>query len=139
MRLEDFDKLKNFNYDNDFKQVGGNLSEMDFEVYRRLQSLRDSLPAGNYIQVLSANSGGHSSNSFHYKGMAIDAFIPLVNTRIDRVFELAIEAGFKGIGIYKNRAGVYSFHFDIRDSYTFWRGTKAGTQTSWNYDDLVKI
>lgn len=67
---------------------------------------------------------GHSTNSWHYKGKAIDG---AMNAPLWSFVSKAMRAGFTGIGVYLVKvAGVFVvkyFHLDTRDTAPqFWIG-----------------
>jgi hypothetical protein len=137
MKREQFKELENFTYFSDFQHTRGNLRKMKFEVYQRLQALRDLLPENNFLKVLSTNAGKHSTNSRHYTGEAIDVFCPMRNISINSFVELALNVGFRGIGVYINASGVPSFHLDIREDFQLWFGSKEGDDKNWTYSELI--
>jgi len=144
MKKEQFKELENFSYFNDFQPTKGNLRKMKFEVFERLQTLRDSLPqrknSSNFLKLLSTNAGAHVKNSEHYKGKAVDVFCPLRNgLTINTFVELALGAGFRGVGVYLNASGVPSFHLDIREKYQFWFGSKEKQTDPWTYSELINF
>lgn len=140
MNKKQFDLLPNFSYHGDFRPTRGNLKYMNFRVFECLQLLRNELPKKNYIKVLSTNKkSGHAKDSYHYKGMAVDVYCPLKYITQQRFVEIALDAGFNGIGVYKNSKGIISFHLDIRDRVKFWSGTKDETQISWDYGLLINL
>ena len=139
MKREQFKELANFTYFSDFQHTRGNLRKMKFEVFQRLQALRDLLPKGNFLKVLSTNAGSHVDNSEHYKGKAVDVFCPMKDLTINTFVELALTVGFKGIGVYINASGVPSFHLDIRKDFQLWFGSKEGEEKTWTYSELIEF
>jgi len=139
MKREQFKELANFTYFSDFQGTRGNLRKMKFEVFQRLQSLRDLLPDGNFLKILSTNAGTHVENSEHYKGKAVDVFCPMKNISINSFVEIALSVGFRGIGVYINASGVPSFHLDIREDFQLWFGSKGNNEKNWTYSELIEF
>jgi hypothetical protein len=72
--------------------------------------------------------------------MAIDFFCPLKNISINSFVEKALNAGFRGVGVYINEKGVPSFHVDIRETdIQMWLGTKENASDPWTYSDLINF
>ena len=129
----DFDKYPNFSL-LEFYETGGDIDRMQQEVFDKLQVLRTNLRVR--IDLLSTTAGRHEANSRHYKGEAIDIYIHGA-FRDHYLLQTFLNAGFKGIGFYKNAGGVKSYHLDIRPKFQFWRGIKVVGAREWKYSDLV--
>lgn len=130
---EDFDTYPNFSL-LEFYETGGDIERMKKEVFDNIQVLRSEL--GVRIDLLSTTGGRHEPNSRHYKGEAVDIYIHGA-FRDDYLLETFLNAGFRGVGFYKNAGGVNSYHLDIRRKFTFWRGVKRVGENRWRYSDLV--
>lgn len=72
--------------------------------------------------VTSGTQGKHATNSFHYKGMALDFMLPMVpRERLPVLFAELVHAGFGGVGIYadwklsRNSPPIGGFHVDCRE------------------------
>lgn len=130
---KDFNKYENFSL-LEFYESGGDIDRMKKEVFDYLQILRNKLAVR--MDLLSTTGGRHETNSRHYKGEAVDVYIH-GSFRDDYLLETFLNAGFRGIGFYKNAGGVKSYHLDIRGNFTFWRGVKTVGAQRWSYSDLV--
>lgn len=130
---EDFNHYPNFTL-LEFYESGGDIDRMNKEVFDKLQILRDNL--GVPMELLSTTGGRHAAESRHYKGEAVDIYIHGAFKDI-YLLETFLNAGFRGIGFYKNAGGVKSYHLDIRENFTFWRGVKTVGAQRWTYSDLV--
>jgi hypothetical protein len=76
---------------------------------------------------------GHHQATWHPRGLAWDLAFNTDQRRVKMydLWKLAIEVGFKGIGIYWNGV-AYSMHLDLRPSLAMWGGSKiAGSE--WDY------
>jgi hypothetical protein len=72
-------------------------------------------------------TSGHSTNSYHYKGRAVDFHFIHDPATVRRVVVTAVKCGLHGIGIYPhwNRPG---FHLDDRhpDKFQMWKRNEKG-------------
>jgi len=124
------------------------LSGLDIDVTNFL-SLNDTMDklqvfrtdVNECIDIIDINRLSHDAKyGYHPKSRAVDIFIHNINKyNIDAIVEKALNAGFKGVGVYRNHIGVYSFHLDTRNSYVFWRGEKKEQYDSWTYSNLIKV
>lgn len=102
--------------------------DMDMETIHRLDSLRGWV--GDPIIVTAGyDSQGHSSDSYHYKGKAIDIIICTLKSMREQWDYIKI-SGFSGIGVYpewtyKDFKG--GFHLDTRNVSQLWRQLSNGT------------
>ena len=97
---------------------------MDFDFMVHVENLRAAL--GKQMHILAGHaSSGHSPNSYHYQGRALD-FWTEENPR--KVMALIDLCGFGGAGIYYWGAHAPWFHIDDRpfSSYQRWICEKAG-------------
>ncbi len=83
------------------------------------------------------------SGSMHPLGRAIDFIYPDLNS-IHVLNTLRNIAYFGGYGMYRNAAGIVSFHVDTRtdrspESPATWGARKEAGQTEWVYDSLRSI
>lgn len=83
-----------------------------------------------------SESKGHASDSYHYKGMAIDVYISRgifsvfeILNNFTKILETDLQIHNYGLGYYpcwtKNPNGV-GIHFDVREKQVFWISPKAG-------------
>lgn len=116
-------------------EAWGDPDLMDPFLLLIMDGFRDSLPKGCWIKVHNGyKEGGHSQNSYHYKGMASDWHVEgcsLVNAErwlmrylyksinIDNSGKLYQLIDYVGIGIYPdwNNPG---FHLDVRGKRASW-------------------
>lgn len=110
----------------------------DIVVLRRADAFREYLGIPCFIAIGGTNSGSHENGSQHYKGLAIDLHFGSKRPAADDILKAAINAGFMGIGIYKNKAGIYSVHLDIRSKLALWSATK-GANNEWIYGAMVRL
>jgi len=101
--------------------------DMDMETVHRLDSLRGWV-ACPIIITAGYDSQGHSSDSYHYKGKAVDFIICSDMTMREQWRYIKI-SGFNGIGVYPDwkyedfRGG---WHCDTRDIPQVWRQVVKG-------------
>ena len=105
----------------------GDPAKMSYLLLLTLDNLREFIGLPIVIHC-GYEAGGHSENSYHYKGMAVDCHakdLPLAD-----FYFAATRFGFHGIGVYPwwNNPGL---HLDIRPSHpftgrAFWGSTAAG-------------
>lgn len=143
MEMMDMVHIKHFSIDeikNNLKSQS-DFDKLDYNLIHNLDRLRQLV--GVPISILDINRGeSHIPGSYHAKLKAVDFYFPnMDNVKIIEVILLMADVGFKGIGVYLNKSGVYSFHGDIRNSslISSWSATKSSTN-SWIYKSLeVKI
>lgn len=96
----------------------GDIDKIDDEVLLRTFFLRKQLGLPIIITAGYATKG-HSQNSQHYKGKALDFVIPDYSNHIIDLILLIERFGFRGIGYYTfwqyNGRTVPGFHVDTRD------------------------
>jgi len=84
-------------------------------------------------------TGKHSAKE-HPDGKAVDwSFARNPHkVNVNEIFKLALQCGFKGVGIYYNQhKNVYRFHFDLRKEYGFWSATRDAYNEKWIYKPLI--
>ena len=101
--------------------------DMDMETVHRLDSLRGliTLPI---IITAGYDSHGHSSDSYHYKGKAVDIIICTDMTMREQ-WEYIKISGFNGVGVYpewKYKDFKGGWHLDVRDIPQVWRQVTKG-------------
>lgn len=134
MIINDFENIKYFTI-NELQSVD-NVKNINAELIFRLDRLRGLI--GKPIKILSINGGEHTPNSYHYQKKAIDFYIGTDITDVEalHIIMLLAYVGFVGIGVYKNKLGIYSFHADLRDGkLTTWKGIKD-RNNKWIYSQL---
>lgn len=91
------------------------------------------------ITIIDISKLNHAKYGYHPKSRAVDIFIHDITTNdVDYIVETALNAGFKGVGVYINQDNILSFHFDTRNQFAFWRGTKSKRYSSWTYTNLIE-
>ena len=101
--------------------------DMDMETVHRLDSLRGWV-ACPIIITAGYDSQGHSPDSYHYKGKAIDIIICTDMTMREQWQYIKI-SGFNGIGVYpdwKYKDFKGGWHLDVRDIPQVWRQVAKG-------------
>jgi len=133
MNYADFTMIKHFNV-SEIKRANGDLDSLPFEIIQTLDRLRTLTGSPIHIVFNGLNSGFHSTNSLHYKGLAVD-----VVTKCDPIkFMLyACSVGFTDFGYYLNKAGVVSFHLGLgtQGKIKTWSATKK-SDYEWDYKGL---
>ena len=123
MTPEQWETIKYFKSSENF----GDPSKMSYILLLTLDNLREFIGVPIVIHC-GYETDGHSENSYHYKGMAVDCHA----TKIDLYdfYFAATRFSFHGIGIYPlwNNPGL---HLDIRpvhryEGRSFWECTGPG-------------
>lgn len=112
MKKEDWKKLKCFTQ----KEKWGSPDKMDLDFLLALDNYRQSLDCGFSITEGYATEG-HSPNSYHYKGLAVDGRFTRNNKPLslkETIF-LALNSPFMGVGIYSYSWAPF-VHFDFREA-----------------------
>lgn len=138
MKESDFIEYKIDNFTpSEIVETGANVEDISVDLMVAIQKFR--LLVNRRVVLLSngMTTGKHTSK-LHPGGKAIDSYLHPDDgeVKIIDVFKYALEAGFKGIGIYWNGT-LHSFHFDLRNSYSFWSGKKE-TGKEWDFYKLIK-
>ena len=141
MKKQDFDKLANFTYSEVYffyKSKGLNplkeIPKIKKSLFVKLQKFRDLLKAEGINRPILFNSitdGRHAKNSEHGRGNAVDVRLG-GRGRINwnKVYQCAVESGFKGIGYYPTWKPNRGFHLDNRKgSFKTWTRTSGGKYT----------
>ena len=101
--------------------------DMDMETVHRLDSLRGWI-ACPIIVTAGFDSRGHSTDSYHYKGKAVDIII-CSDMTMRQQWEYIRISGFNGIGVYPEwtyKTFKGGFHLDTRDIPQVWREVSKG-------------
>ena len=101
--------------------------DMDMETVHRLDSLRGWVGCPIIITA-GYDSQGHSTDSYHYKGKAIDIII-CTNMSIRQQWQYIKISGFNGVGVYpdwKYKDFRGGWHVDTRDIPQVWRQVAKG-------------
>jgi uncharacterized protein YcbK (DUF882 family) len=111
--MPDWSKLKYFKP----TEKWGNPDKMDMRLLVALDDFRHTLGIPIHIMEGYATSG-HSSQSFHYKGLAVDC--RLIDPKTNKARDLAthvlaaFKSPFTGVGIYTWGATGPFLHLDVR-------------------------
>lgn len=128
--------IKNFTAA-EVEATGASLGDVQLRLMLSLQAFRILIDRRVGLIPNGMTTGKHQARQ-HPLGLAVDGFLypddgPVTVTDIVKE---AIIAGFHGIGIYWN-GKQFSFHFDLRPDYSFWRGVKAHSDfKNWTYGSL---
>jgi hypothetical protein len=116
--------------------TGANLKEVQAELIVHLNGLRHILGRPIGLVFGGLTTGEHISE-WHGKGLAADFVLNPADGDVvpEVIFKFALQAGFKGIGLYWGKSSTYSFHVDLRPSYAFWMAIKNSDNT-WDYHSI---
>lgn len=121
----------------EIENTGAELQDVQLITIYKLQKFR--LLENRPISLLPGGltTGNHKSPE-HYRGKAVDIAIPgnQENVNVSQVFKNALQAGFKGFGVYHNGT-AYSFHLHIGKKFAFWLGYKKHREKDWKYKSLI--
>jgi hypothetical protein len=122
---EELKTIRNFTK-KEIEATGASLSSVKYQLMSGLDQVRIKIRRRIILLKNGLTTGIHSS-IFHPNGLAVDFVLDerdgkVTNHEIYLLVRSAIDAGFKGIGIYKNTKGYISFHLDMRDYLTIWKG-----------------
>lgn len=140
MLITDF---KDYRIDNftpaEIEDTGANLKDVQKETIISIQKFRIYIRRRVKLLRNGITTGRHKASE-HPRGLAIDGYLLPEDGFIDvhLIFKGALEAGFRGIGIYWNQV-LYSFHLDLRKIRAHWCGvkdTKRGINT-WQFYSLL--
>ncbi len=97
----------------------GDPDRMDADFLLQLDAFRGYVGHPFTLTTPAFAKTGHSSDSYHYKGRAVDGRFLRMGTRepfgLAECLYLAMIAPFGGIGIYTHSPNGVFFHFDNRD------------------------
>lgn len=116
------------------EETGANLRDVNLFTILALQRFYDLINIKIFVLVNGLTSGKHSS-TLHSRGLAVDIAFDGKKIDIYFIWKCAIEAGFKGIGIYWNDV-AYSMHLDLRKNFGFWSGWKSHREKVWHYGGI---
>jgi hypothetical protein len=119
--------------------TGAHPSTLHTDLLPALNAFADSpliAPRKIYLLQNGLTTGNHKSKE-HNEGKAVDFTFGSNHTPpLKSVVFAAIRAGFNGIGAYCNKAGIYSFHLDIRTDQATWFGVPE-VGGGWLYLPLI--
>lgn len=135
MKHTDFVHIQYFTA-REIENTGANIADVEYDLIHNLDRLRQMLKKKIYLLPNGLTTGNHSSKE-HPEGIAGDFTIQGITAKdVVKVVVLASYIGFKGIGVYRNENGAYSFHMDLRNELALWKGTKY-EDGGWNYSSLT--
>lgn len=136
MTGEDFNFIEHFSRI-EVECTGANIDDINVDLIHRLDLLRKR--CGLPIELVSngITTGNHNSKG-HRTGNAVDVRIRSVNSSNHalKIMLMATSVGFSAIGVYKNSAGFYNFHFEIDKTFRVWGATMKDSG-SWDMCGLT--
>lgn len=115
----------------EIRATGGTIAGVSYQLFQRLDSLREMLGVPLNLLKGGLNSGKHLGNKdVHFQGIAADFIVSTKDPTI--VFRAMMDCRFSGIGIYWNGV-IYSYHADIREAKrtALWMAVKD--RRAWKY------
>jgi hypothetical protein len=118
--------------DEEIRRTGADPSDIDAGLLRALNAVRHEIGVPFHLLRNGLTTGGHSS-PMHKAGKAADFTVRGCDAALAyRVAITAASHGFRGIGVYRNFAGAFSFHLDLREgSIAVWYGIKGAADNEW--------
>jgi len=119
--------------------------KMDHWFLRQLDQFRDIVLKDYQFKITASYATtGHSEDSYHYKGQAVDGYITVLGgIRLSAVeqFILAMRSPFHGIGIYTWSPNGAFLHLDCRPTFErkIWVCEKPGEYRNLNASFLEQI
>ncbi|MHA1170254.1 MAG: hypothetical protein ACTSRU_20700 [Candidatus Hodarchaeales archaeon] len=138
MREEAFEFINHFTQE-EVETTGADINDVSVDTIHRLDLVRKKIDLPIQLVYNGITTGKHKSSA-HPSGNAVDCRIVDIRTSKEalKVVMIASSVGFSGIGVYKNGAGFYNFHFEICDKLRFWGATMDETG-SWDYDHSLGL
>jgi hypothetical protein len=120
MLSEEFNNLLDFT-ELEIGRTGADFTGVSFALMLSFQLLRTNLGRRVKFHKNGLTTGKHKSK-YHPAGLAGDFYLDPDDGKVDpkEVYLNMVLAGFKGIGVYLNRDGSYSFHGDLRVEFGDW-------------------
>lgn len=136
MKTEDFKLLRYFTV-SEVRSTGANIDKVKLKTMIAIDNVRHMVGQPIHLLRNGMTSGNHSAKE-HPNGEAVDFYLSTSDDSVAvQVAFSMVASGFRGIGVYKNEAGVYSFHGDTRELLTTWRGMKVQDKKGWEYTALT--
>ena len=120
----------------EINSTGGRAEGMCPLFMRKISLVRHEYGRPFHLFPNGLNSGRHKAIQ-HPKGQAMD--FHTLDPNIGRLMFLFGKYGLKGIGVYKNHLGIYSFHVDDRPLLTMWSGVRKKAGEPWTYGALELV
>jgi len=119
----------------DITGTGAPLDSVNVFLVRRLDEFVGRAGVKVVFLPNGLTTGVHRS-TWHPRGLAADIAFDVDQDEVDiyALWKLAIEVGFRGVGIYWNGV-AYSMHLDLRPRLAFWGGSKA-QGGPWDYSGV---
>lgn len=139
MKPENFKQYNIVNFSTEeIEATGAELKDVRLQTIQTLQNYRGLV--GRRVKFVNngITTGKHKSPE-HLNGLAVDVYHVPADGEVDwkRSVYLALESGFKGIGVYFNyETKLYTFHFDL-GKFRMWCGYKYRRFEKWNYRSLL--
>ena len=132
---EDFLKLATKKFTKaEIEATGAKIEDINQMAFLKLIEFRESINCSVHLIFNGITTGNHKSPG-HPSGRAFDIRVPNANSY--DVFKVAIDAGFKKIGIYWN-GNEYSYHLEDSKKSSFWSGKKDSPGVgSWKFSPLI--
>jgi hypothetical protein len=136
MLSEEFYDLLNFT-ELEVGETGANFGDVSYCLMLTTQTFRTNIARRVHICKNGLTTGKHDAEE-HPNGIAIDFYLDPRDGKVDVkevVFHMIL-AGFKGIGVYINKNGMYTFHGDLgrrRDWFRDRRNSKVPDQSIFNH------
>jgi len=120
------------------ERSGAILTDVNLMLILSLDKFCELIQRRICILANGLTTGKHSS-TYHPRGLAVDIAFLEGNGAINiyEIWKAAIEAGFKGIGIYYNGT-AYSIHLDMRPRLGLWSGWKRHGEKNWHYTGVFQ-
>jgi hypothetical protein len=134
MLITDFkrNKIRHFTPE-EITKDGSMLGAVSLSLITTLDDLRESIDAG--ISILCVTGGKHSGST-HAQGIAVD-FTTAKTIDVEEMIWRMCRVGFRGIGIYRNKAAYMSYHGDVRKTkIEIWGAHKYNSDMDWTYINL---
>jgi len=134
MKPTDFVYILHFIIEEVYRSGVARLEDVDYRTIHRLDRVRELAGFPIWILYNGLTSGKHNATG-HTKGVAVDCHARrITHSQAVRLCFLAAECGFNTIGVYLNKKGYYSFHFEISKEHKTWFAKRVGKK--WVYSPL---
>jgi len=135
MQLTDFKHIRNFK-PAEIQKDGSILGAVSLALIVSIDDLRDAIKTP--ISIICVTGGDHGGDT-HPRGIAVD-FTTKNFIDMETMIWNMCRAGFRGIGIYKNNLGYFSYHGDVRpEPVQMWGAYKKQPQYKWTYVNIQDI
>lgn len=128
MTRADFKEIE-FITEKEVRATGANPADVQKILLKNFDPLRRKIGLRFYLLSNGLTTGDHHAVE-HGRGLAMDGYFR-GRFEPNTVVEMALDAGFRGIGVYYN-GNMISFHFDLRSLVQLWKAIK-GPDGQWIY------